>query len=258
MTAPRQGGLCFLLRGERLSEGFGVVRKYLFGLLAAALLLAACGGGDGGSDAASTTTGPDDATTTTLASTTTDAPVTTVDDDDEGGPRVGLADIPQECLDAFSDFLRDIEPLVEDVDWSSASLATFEEVAISLEPATVQYEEALEGTQCDELEVDTTDEESFEYLISIAKDRAPGTVGYFEMIRDIVGVGGSSADASGDCETDIASLQAIIDQGGTMEDLTLVDITNIGNLATSITSSCSPERAAEFFSQPDFTDFMGG
>ena len=222
------------------------------------LLLAACGGGDGGSEITSTTTGPGDETTSTSASTTTDAPATTVADDDDGGPTVGLADIPQECLDAFSDFLRAMEPLVEDVDWSSASLEEFEEVATSLEPATAEYEETLEGTQCNDLEVDTTDEESFEYLISIAEDQAPGTVGYFEMIRDIAGIGGSTADVSGDCETDIAALQSIIDQGGTMEDLTLAEITAIGSLATSITSSCSAERAAEFFSQPDLTDFMGG
>lgn len=233
-------------------KGFGVSRKFLMIVLAVALLAAACGGGDDGADATTTTVEQDEAPTTTEAATTTEP-------DDGGGPTADIGDIPRECVDAFVDYLRAIEPTVEGVDWETANLDAFEEVADELAEVTTDYEEAAVQSQCDDIAVDATDEESFEFLLQIARDEAPGTVGYFEMIKDLaLGVGGSSDGATGDCEADIAAIQAIIDEHGSMEHLGVADITTVGSLMTSITANCSMERAAEFFEQDDVSAFMEG
>lgn len=242
--------------GESLPrKGFGVSRKFSISLLAMVLLFAACGGGGG--DATDTTADQDEVTTTAAAPTTTAAPATTATTEDDGGrPSVGMGDIPQECIDVLADYLRAIEPTVEVVDWETADLSTLEEVANTLEATYEEHEEAIEAAGCDEYDVEATDEESFEFLIALAESEAPGTVPYFEMIGEL-GTGAGEA-VSGDCETDIAALQALVTEHGSMENLAVADLTKVGTLAESITSTCTLERATEFFEQADVVAFMGG
>jgi hypothetical protein len=213
----------------------------LSALFAILLLLAACGGGEGGD----TTVAPDDATDTTS---------------EDDGPTVGLDEIPQECIDAFGDYLREIEAIVEPIDWENATMEEMEEVGTALDPATTQFEEATADSGCEDINVDATDEESFDFMIELARDEAPGTVAYLEMIRGMVGEFGEEADipVAGDCETDIATLQALIDEGGTMQDRTFPEIAAIGNLVTSITTNCDQDRALEFMGAEDVTNFMRG
>ncbi len=219
-----------------------------------ALILAACGGGAG----TSTTTAGADATTTAPAdeaTTTAGVTDTTVDEDD--GPTVGLDEIPQECLDALAGFLRVIEPIVEPVDWDNATMEDFEELGTAIEEETASYEEEITEAGCEEVDVDVDDEEAFQFMIDFAEDEAPGTVGYLTWIRGFLGTP-TGTDASGDCETDIAAVQAVVDQGGTMSELPLTEVARIGGLMGSITSVCSAERASEFLSQPEVEEFMSG
>jgi hypothetical protein len=219
-------------------------------VLAAILIVSACGGSGG-----STTTAEGGVSTTDVVGTT-EAPTTT--EDEGGGSPVGLDDIPQECIDAFVAFLQDIEPYLEGVDWANATMADLEEVGTAIEPISDEYDQATQDSNCDDLEVDATDEETFQYLIDLAQDEAPGTVPYLEMIRDFAGEGGGGTDASGDCETDIAAFQELVDRGGTMQDLTFAELSTVGNLVTSITSNCTVERANEFFTKEDVAAWMGG
>jgi len=228
-----------------------VSRRLGIVLLVTMLVLAACGdeAGDDG-------TVESDGTETTVVSTT-EAPVTT---EDGGSPSVGLDDIPQQCIDAFVAYLQAIESVVDDVDWSEATVAELEELGSALEPATAELENATADSQCEDIEVDATNEESFEYMIELAQREAPGTVGYLEMIRGLgEGLGeGSSIAVTGDCESDIQTLQAIVDEGGTIEDLPIAESGAIAGLIASISANCSQERTAEVFSQEDITGFMGG
>ena len=215
-------------------------------------MVAACGGGTE-SDTTSTTADSGDTSTTEETTTTT----TTEDDD---GDSVDIGDIPEECLDAFVEYLQAIESSVEGIDWENATAADFEELGTAIEPISVEYEETIAGSQCEDIEVVATDEETFDFLIELAQDEAPGTVGYLEMIRDLAGQfgGGAGTEVSGDCETDISAMQAMIDQGGTMDDLTMAELTAVGTLVTSISTNCSQDRSFEFFSQDDVAAFLGG
>lgn len=242
-----------IARFRALDKGASEVsRRLLIGLIAAMFALAACGGGG---DGASSTT-PDDGETPT----TQEAPATDTTSDDDDGETVGIGDLPQECVDAFVGYLREIEPFVEGVDWENATSADFEELSEELDAVTTDYEAEISDSNCDDLEVDASAEESIDYMIELAQREAPGTVAYFEMIRDFTGEFGGESDivVANDCETDIETLQAIVDEGMTMQDRPGTDIIAIGSLITSITTNCELERSGEFFAQEDVTDFMGG
>ncbi|MGQ0849272.1 MAG: hypothetical protein ACT4OP_09165 [Actinomycetota bacterium] len=211
------------------------------------VFVASCGGGGG-----EATTAAEEAPATTVA--------TSEATESGGGEVVSVDEIPEECMEAFVAFLQDIEPDVEQVDWANATTGQLEEIGTTLEPQTAAYESAIAGKGCEDIELDISDEEAFDFMIEMAEEEAPGTVGYLEWIRDFAaqaGQGGQGAAASGDCEEDIAAMQAIIDQGGTVADMTLTEVTSIGNLVTSISQVCSVDRSSEFFSQADVQEFLG-
>lgn len=215
----------------------------------AALVLAACG--QTGRDA--TTTG---ATTTEARDVTTTSEEATPSED---GQTIGVDEIPQECIDVFAAYLRALEPVIEGVDFNQATQAEFEAISVELEGPTDEFTAASEAAGCDELNLDVSDEEAFQLMIDLAEREAPGTVAYFEWIRDFsasMEEGGTGSLATGDCETDIETMQAIVDDGGTINDLTLQEMGNVGGLVASISTNCSGERSSEFFSKEDVAAYL--
>lgn len=209
------------------------------------LLVTACGGGaatntsaDGGTD--------DTTTTTTTAGTEEETTNATVD----------LSDMPQECIDAFVSYLVAIEPVVDGFDFENATMDDMESIGTELEAATVAQTAEMESLNCPD--VDATDEEVFSAMIDIAEREAPGTVAYFEWIQSLAataGEGGGIA-SSGDCETDIETMEAVVAEKESMGNLTMTELTEFGQLMTAITTECSPARFEEFLSQPEIEAFM--
>lgn len=189
-------------------------------------------------------------TTTEDAVTTTDAPATTQGETDNGSVSA-LSDMPAECLDAFDDFLLDIEPLVENFDFNNATQADFEEFAGDMEDVSAPFEEMT--TNCPELDLEGLD--SIQAMREYAADVAPGTVAYFEYIEAVMG---SSSVASGDCEADIEALMAYVEGGTPMNELTLTDVTTVSGLLQAVSTECSAERFAEFVGDPEVSAFLGG
>lgn len=206
------------------------------------LLVAACGG-----TAATTTEAEAEDTTTT-------APV-----DEENGETVDFADMPQECIDSFVNFLQAIEPVVEGIDFENATIEDMETMGTELEAATEGPTAEMDNLDCPD--PSGTDEETFAAMIDIAEREAPGTVAYFEWIQDFAGDfedggEGSGEAASGDCETDIERMELLIDQNDGMGDMSLAEVTAFGSLMTSVTTECSADRSQEFLSQPEVQEFM--
>jgi len=221
------------------------VRKFLI-VLTLAALVAACGG-DGADTTTTTAAETEPSTTVSDAATTTDA---------SAGPVVGVGDLPPECVDAFVGFLRLMEPIVGDTDWATVSMDDLEAMGTELEPMADAYATEIEDLDCDDIELEGDDEESFQYMIDLARDEAPGTVGYLEWIRDIAI--GEGPETTGDCETDIAALESIIGEGLAMSELPMAQVSAVGALMTSITTSCSPDRSQEFFNDAEVQEFLGG
>ena len=211
------------------------------------VLAAACGGA-----AESTTTeAPADTTTTT-----TTAAVEEGEEDGDTDNTVSIADMPQECIDAFVEFLQAIEPIVEGFDFDNASMDQFETMGTELEAAGATQAAEMESLNCPD--ASGTDEEAFAAMIEIAEREAPGAVPYFRWIEDFAGSVGESGvgSSSGDCETDIGALEAVIADNETMGDLTMSEVAEVGTLMTAITTECSAERVEEFFAQPEVETFL--
>ena len=88
------------------------------------LLVAACGG-------TAARLLPRSGGATTTATTTTTA--TAEEGRDTTNETVDLADMPQECIDAFVEFLQAIEPVVADFDFENATLDDMEAIGTELE-----------------------------------------------------------------------------------------------------------------------------
>jgi hypothetical protein len=213
-----------------------------------AVALAACAGGD---TTGSTVAG--DVTTTAGETTTAPEEETTTTSDDGSG--VGFDDMPAECVDALVGFLQAIEPALEGIDFSSATAGDLEALGTDLEAVGEEYSDTLENLDCPD--PGGSDEEAFAAMIEIAEREAPGTVGYLEWIRSFAEAADSAGETSGDCETDIAAFEVIVDEKGSMSNLTMEEVVEVGGLMTSISTVCSPERAEEFLSQQKVTDFLG-
>lgn len=232
-------------------------------LVALALVLAGCGGDDdSGEDTASTDAAAAEATSAAPVPTTTLAE----DGDDgygdggDGDATVGFADMPGECRAAFEDYLRAIEPTVAGLDFEGSTLAELDTVFTELEPVLDDFDERMEGLDCPEL--DTDDEVVREDVMAFVEDVAPGTAAFVEYSMDLAGDftgedGEAGAGASGDCAADMAAAQEIVDGGGTMEDLTLAELSEVGALFMSVQTNCTLDQMEEFFSQPDVEEFLG-
>ncbi len=214
-------------------------------LIVLTVLLVACGG-DAGS---TTTTGSDEATTSTADSTSTT-------EDETTNETVDLSDMPQECIDAFVSFLVAIEPVVDGFDFENATMDDMESIGTELEAATAAPTAQMESLNCPD--VDATDEEVFSAMIDIAEREAPGTVAYFRWIESLAASAGEGSGivSSGDCETDIEAMEAVVAEKESMGNLTMAELTELGQLMTAITTECSPERFEEFFSSPEIEEFM--
>lgn len=212
-----------------------------------ALILVACGG-DGVGDAD---------VTSTLDVETTVAETTTTVDDSEGSGSAGLADMPQECVDALAGYLQAIEPTVEGVDFDNATAEDLETLGTELEAVSEEYATSIEALDCPDPE--GSEEEAFDAIIALAESEAPGTVAYLEWIRSFAeSVGDIGESASGDCETDITALETLIDEKGSISNLTMGEVVEVGGLVSAITTNCPPERAEEFLGQEKVTTFLEG
>ena len=189
-----------------------------------------------------------------------------------------LDDIPDECIDLFADFLKKIEPIVEDVDWENADLSAMESITEELDAEASGMDEEMEDAGCNDYELD--DEASMDTFIELAKDEAPGTVAYFEFIQrlqedfseitipevDTADDGGDdeavdlgdTGDVPQDCQGAIDYMRDLMDQYDSMMDMTVTEMSGVGTASGVISSTCSVNEMNEFFNDPAVTEWMSG
>jgi hypothetical protein len=253
----------------------------------AALTLAACAGGDDDAETAAdttvaasvepSTTVTETTTVTTVPATTqpattaptsepaTTAPATTQpadggDEGDEGDDDVviidELSDLPEECRSALADFLRQVEPVVADIDWDTATLADFERINLELEDEGEIFDQTTE--ECGDFDF-ASDEESMQAMIEFAEEEAPGTVGWLEFIGEIAFAGDTDTGVAMTCEEAIAYFDDLIAGGATtMNDLPVSELAGVTAALDVVTTDCDFEVMDEFLARDDVTAFLGG
>lgn len=167
-------------------------------------------------------------------------------------------DIPDECRDLMSAFLKDIEPIVSPVDWDNATMADFEQVSVDFEARAEQFDlETAETEQCDDLDLDS--DEGFNVLVEFGAQEAPGTVGFLTFLADLAsGIEDTlspGADGSFEtCDDAIAFFDDLMNQYETGAEVPISELTAIGGI-TAVMFSCTPEQL-EYFDSPDVSEFF--
>ena len=251
------------------------MKSFLAPLLAACLVLTACGGSTATveSDAAQADA---DATATTVAETTTtvEAAEKSADDDDAATSEMvddtdeddgdttqvsSLDDIPEVCRELMADFLREIEPIVSQVDWDNATMADFEAISAEFEPLADEFDAQTEAE--DECDIELEDDENFDLLIDFAGDEAPGAVGFLGFLNNLMESFNAAMDDAAEpgattatCEEAIAFVQGLVDDYDSIAEVPIDQLSQMTALQTAM-MSCSLEEL-EFFNQPEISAFL--
>ncbi len=252
------------------------MKSFVAPLLAVCLVLTACGGStaesveSGASQEDATTTTVAETTTTAAAETTTEAPAADessmvaddkTEDDDNAVIAGSIDDIPEVCRELMADFLREIEPVVSEVDWDNASMADFEAVSLEFEPIADEFDAATEAeAECNDIELE--DDENFALLIDFAKDEAPGSVGFLTFLNELMTSFGEAMEpTTGDgslatCQDAMDFVQNLADEHDSIDTVPIDQLTQMTDLTTAM-FTCSPEEL-EFFNTPEIAEFLAG
>ncbi len=180
-------------------------------------------------------------------------------DADSAQPISALSDIPERCRDLMGDFLREIEPVVSDIDWQTASLDEFQTIGDDFEARSAEFEEASEASGCNDLQF--VGDSEFDLMVELADEEAPGTAGFFEFLGELGAAAGGSngADAGAGafetCDDAIAYMQDLVGTYDVITEAPATELLKFQSLPTVLTT-CTPEQL-EYFDSPEVADFLG-
>ncbi|MEM9041683.1 MAG: hypothetical protein AAGD33_17470 [Actinomycetota bacterium] len=197
------------------------------------------------------------------------------DDGDDSDPVVidDFDDIPDECVDLLGDFLRQIETDVSAVDWENATFADLEPLDELIEEPSAEFDRRATELGCDRFDFGADDEQSLEFVISVAEQQAPGTVEWLDFIAGFsaaVGDIGDPADSDAsepsdaggelptDCEGTKDYLLAAAEQYGSIEAIPVSEAMTLTTAITSVTTLCGFDDAIAFLEDPTITAFLDG
>ncbi len=161
----------------------------------------------------------------------------------------GLDGVPSECVDLMGQYLEVLEPAVKDTDWENATMEDMISLGDSIPEPSEDMEAAMTAAGCDDLQFDGGDDEAFAAVLAIARDKAPGTVGYLTWIEsmmsgfeemtadlgeldslgELTGDLGDLGDLTGDL--DLGELESLAEEFG---DMTGGDMGDLGDLTTDL------------------------
>ena len=219
-------------------------------------LLAACGSSDNAAsgntngDQTSATAAGDtsggDATATTIAGT---ADTITVDN---------FGDMPPKCIELLTTFLKKIEPTVSEIDWDKATLGDFETFGDQFKTESDAFDAETAAAGCNKYNLSGSDDAQFQQMSELAAAEAPGTVGFIKFLGALSSAATASAgDVPKDCAATIAAIEPFLADGATMKDLTMAEVTRLGQLMPAVGTNCTEDEAAAFYARDDLKTFIG-
>ena len=224
-------------------------------LIGAIALLTACGSSDGASVG---TDGDQTSETAAVASSGDDATDTSSEASEDTITVEDFGDMPPKCIELLSTFLKKIEPTVSEIDWDTATLADFESFGESFQAESDAFDAETTAAGCNKYNLNGSDEKQFEQMSELAAAEAPGTIGFIKFLGALsTAATGTASDLPTDCAGSIAAIEPFLAGGGTMQDLTMAEVTKLGQLMPTIGTNCTPEEAAEFYAREDLTAFIG-
>jgi hypothetical protein len=213
-------------------------------------------------------------------------------DGDNGG------DVSDDCKDALRDYLEELEPFIEDIDWTNASLDTMssveEEMGDELDDADAKLQE-----ECGEFDF-SAESGQLEAALEVANDDAPGTVAFLTFIQGLSQAVADisvpdvtfpdnvtlpenvtipditipdvtipdvtipdmtvpgAADLPTDCDGAKLYIEDLMEEYDTMMDMPVSELTAVGTVVGTLSSACSPNDLQEFYNRAEVQAFLSG
>ena len=218
-------------------------------VISAIALLAACGGTK--SDVSIGSSADQAAPSDTATAGDVDNPDDPITVDDFG-------DMPPECIDLLGSFLKKIEPKVSSIDWDQATLADFEAFSKEFEADSNSFDTEISAAGCNRYSLTGSDDRQFEQMADLAAAEAPGTLGFLQFLNALAGSATDTGEPMpSDCAGTIAAVEQFLAGGGTMQDLTMAEVTRLGQLMTAVRTNCTAEESSAFYAREDLTAYLG-
>jgi len=216
-------------------------------LLASVLVGAACGGGDDATEAVPQAAADSVSDGTEQASSSSAEIIVQ-----------GLDEMPAECVDLMTDFLVQVEPVVSEVDWKTATSNEFQTIAEQLDEEFSDFDAQTTSAGCDAYDFGD-DADSLTAMIGLAEQKAPGVIGWLEFLGTLSSDPASGvADAPSTCDDAIAYIEQVMADTPAMGEVPISDMAVLGQAMSVISNDCDPQRSADFIARADVTDFMAG
>jgi hypothetical protein len=225
-------------------------------LVGAIAVLAACGSTK--SDVSVGAGGNDTSVTTAGATKATDDTATSISGSDDTITVENFGDMPPKCIELLGKFLKAIEPVVSKVDWDKATLGDFDKFGEQFKTESDAFDADTTAAGCDKYNLQGSDEKQIQQMEALAAVEAPGTVAFIKFLGSLASAATASGSIPSDCAGTIAAIEPFLAEGKTMQELTMAQVTQFGQLMTGISSNCTSDEASAFFARPDVTTFMGG
>jgi len=233
-------------------------------LLGAFALLAACGSSSNGvsvgtnSGATSAATTPAPATTAPTADSTASgaSTPTTVAGSDDTISINDFSEMPPKCIELLGKFLKKIEPDASKIDWDTMTVAEFEAFSKQFQTDSDSFDAESSAAGCNKYNLTGSNDKQFDQMAALAKTEAPGTVGFINFLKSLSQSNSGKGDVPSDCNETIAAIEPFLTKGKTIKDLTIAEVSRLGQLMTAVSDNCSADQATAFFSRPDITAFI--
>lgn len=181
---------------------------------------------------------------TTVASTTTIARTTTV-------ATAVFADMPQVCVEAIQTYYIAVQHPLAAYDFETSGWDDFAQLQIAMVPDQESLAAALQAPACADA-AGVLNPDNYTPLLAWAEIGAPGAVTYLELSRAL-----SDLSFGESCETSYNDLQAYVDRGGTVADVSVVERWHAFNLVAHILTWCDLATGHRFVSRAVVEDFIG-
>lgn len=170
-----------------------------------------------------------------------------------------VGDMPPQCIELLSKFLKAIEPTVKDVDWDKATLSDFETLGQQFDAESTTFDSESAAKGCDKYDITGSDDAQLQQVIKLAASEAPGTVKFLTFMGSLTSASTDNAGSiPADCAGTIAAIEPYLGGGKTMKDLTVTEITQLSALMTGVSTNCSAEDASAFYARADVQAFISG
>jgi hypothetical protein len=222
-------------------------------VISAVVLLAACGSAKSNESVAATV----DQASTPTPNTSGAGTATSIKGSDDTITVDNFGDMPKECIDLLSAFLKKIEPTVSAINWDTATYGEFQAFGAKFQPESDSFDAQTEAAGCNKYNLSGSDDTQFKQMSELAATEAPGTVGFLKFLNDLsAGAKATGGSIPTDCAGTIAAIEPILTKGGTMKDLTMVDFTKFGQLMSAVNKNCTSDESTAFFAREDVTAFV--